>query len=199
VNSRKLVYLFVSTLLLGGFTTALVGVVRGWDEYIVLLSDGNVIEFLSVLFWFIGVGFIFSLISQMGYFAYLTVHRFGLGIFKSTSLWNAVQLVLVFFVLFDLVYFRYEAFRTQGESLLTYMIPALLIAIYSSIIAYIKQKETSKEAFIPALFFLVVVTILEWFPVLRINEVDWLYLMIIPLLLCNTWQLLILHRLVKKS
>ena len=48
----------------------------------------------------------------------------------------------------------------------------------------------------PALFFMVVVTILEWVPALRINDTDWLYLMVIPLLLCNAYQLLILHRLI---
>ena len=35
------------------------------------------------LLWLFGIGLIFSLVSQMGFFAYLTVHRFGLGIFKS--------------------------------------------------------------------------------------------------------------------
>ena len=62
------------------------------------------------------MGFLFSVISQMGFFAYLTVHRFGLGIFKSVSLWNAVQVVLILFVLFDFVYLRYENFAEPGES-----------------------------------------------------------------------------------
>ena len=46
---------------------------------------------------------------------------------------------------------------------------------------------------------MVVVTILEWVPALRINDTDWLYLMVIPLLLCNAYQLLILHRLIGKT
>ncbi|KHF28867.1 hypothetical protein LR68_02251 [Anoxybacillus sp. BCO1] len=60
------------------------------------------------------------------------------------------------------------------------------------------MRETNKEAFIPALFFMVVVTVIEWFPVLRINEENWLYLMLFPLLICNAYQLLMLHRLLRK-
>jgi KinB signaling pathway activation protein len=68
--------------------------------------------------------------------------------------------------------------------------------MFGAIVAYIKSKETNKKAFVPALFFMVVVTILEWVPALRINDTDWLYLMVIPLLLCNSYQLLVLHRLI---
>lgn len=32
-----------------------------------------------------------------------------------------------------------------------------------------------------------------------INDTDWLYLMVIPLLLCNAYQLLVLHRLIGKQ
>ena len=67
----------------------------------------------------------------MGFFAYLTVHRFGLGIFKSVSLWNAVQVVLILFVLFDLVYLRYDNFAKQGESSFPYIGLAALLLIIS--------------------------------------------------------------------
>ncbi|MED4869618.1 KinB-signaling pathway activation protein, partial [Geobacillus stearothermophilus] len=131
--------------------------------------------------------------SQAGFFAYLTVHRFGLGMFR--SLWNAVQLVLIIFVLFDLVYFRYMVFADKGDSIIPYVLTALFILAVGLAVAYIKSAQTNKGAFVPALFFMVVVTVIEWFPVLRINDRDWLYLMLIPLLVCNAYQLLILHKL----
>jgi KinB signaling pathway activation protein len=65
--------------------------------------------------------------------------------------------------------------------------------------AFIKAKQTNKEAFIPALFFMVVVTVIEWVPVLRVNEHSWLYLMLFPLLICNAYQVLVLHKLNQKS
>lgn len=193
MNSRKWVRLFLTTLLIGGIATAAVGIVLNWKEFGHLLVRFEVIEFLAVLLWHVGVGFIFSVISQAGFFAYLTVHRFGLGMFR--SLWNAVQLVLIIFVLFDLVYFRYMVFADKGDSIIPYVLTALFILAVGLAVAYIKSAQTNKGAFVPALFFMVVVTVIEWFPVLRINDRDWLYLMLIPLLVCNAYQLLILHKL----
>lgn len=193
MNSRKWVRLFLTTLLIGGIATAAVGMVLNWKEFGHLLVRFEVIEFLAVLLWHVGVGFIFSVISQAGFFAYLTVHRFGLGMFR--SLWNAVQLVLIIFVLFDLVYFRYMVFADKGDSIIPYVLTALFILAVGLAVAYIKSAQTNKGAFVPALFFMVVVTVIEWFPVLRINDRDWLYLMLIPLLVCNAYQLLILHKL----
>lgn len=133
----------------------------------------------------------------MGFFAYLTVHRFGLGIFK--SLWNAVQLLLIAFVLFDLVYLRFDAFAASGESIMPYVGLAVIVLVAGLIVAFMKVKQSNKEAFIPALFFMIVVTVIEWVPVLRVNEHSWLYLMLFPLLACNAYQLLVLQKLNQKS
>ena len=197
LTSRNLVKLFFSTLLVGGIATGIVGFLIRWEEYQSLFSNFEVLQILSVLFWLFGVGLIFSVISQMGFFAYLTIHRFGLGIFK--SLWNSVQVVLILFVLFDLVYFRYKVFAEQGESLFSYILIASFILIVGLISAAWKAKLTNKQAFIPALFFMVVVTTIEWMPALRVNEESWLYLMIYPLVICNAYQLLILQKLNENS
>ncbi|MGY3716631.1 KinB-signaling pathway activation protein [Sutcliffiella cohnii] len=197
MNSRNWVRLFLTTLLIGAVSTVIVGFVVRWNEHQDLFINGEILEILSVTFWFIGVGLIFSVVSQMGFFAYLTVHRFGLGIFK--SYWKLVQIVLIVFVLFDLVYFRYIAFANEGESLLPYLAIPIFLLIYSLLVAYIKSGQTNKHAFVPALFFMVVVTTVEWFPVLRANEPAWLLLMLFPLLACNSYQLLILHKINQKS
>lgn len=196
MNSRKWVRLFLTTLLLGGISTILIGFILGWDKYAKFFQNFDVKEILMISFWLLGVGFIFSVISQMGFFAYLTVHRFGLGMFRSSSLWSAVQLIFIAFVLFDFVYLRSVLVANGDVSLGNNILVAGILFIFGAIVAYIKSKETNKKAFIPALFFMVVVTILEWVPALRINDTDWLYLMVIPLLLCNAYQLLILHRLI---
>lgn len=197
VTSRNWVRLFLTTLMIGGLTAGIVGFIVRWDEFKPIFIEFDLKEILSILFWLIGVGFIFSLISQMGFFAYLTVHRFGLGIFR--SLWKPVQLVILLFVLFDLVYFRFEAFANNGESILPYVGIALFILVVGLIVAFLKVKQTNKDAFIPALFFMVVITVFELVPVLRVNEESWLYLMLFPLLACNAYQILILHKLNEKS
>jgi KinB signaling pathway activation protein len=198
VKSRNWVKLFLTTLLVGAISTSIVGFALKWDEYKLLFLDVDVIEILSILLWLIGVGFIFSIISQMGFFAYLTVHRFGLGIFR--KLWNPVQIVIIAFVFFDLIYFRYQVFAEEkGDTLFSYITIALVILVYCMVIALIKSKLTNKQAFIPALFFMYVVTIIEWFPALRVDETSWLYLMIIPLLICNAYQLLILPKIANEK
>lgn len=193
MTSRNVVKLFFSTLLIGGAVTGITGFIVRWEEFSLYFSNIELVKIFSTFFWLFCFGFIFSLVSQVAFFAYLTVHRFGLGIFR--SLWNGVQVVLIVFVLFDLVYFRYRAFAEQGESLIPYLFPAVLILVVGLVGAYFKAKQTNRKAFIPALFFMTVVTILEWVPVLRINDENWVYLMIFPLLACNMYQLLILHRL----
>jgi KinB signaling pathway activation protein len=196
VKSRYVVQLFMSTLLVGGLSTGVLGFIVRWDEFQPYFTDFDIPKILSTLFWLFGVGLIFSVVSQMGFFAYLTVHRFGLGIFKSAKLWNAVQIVLIAFVLFDLVYFRYKAFE---GGIVPYFIDALILLIVALVVAYVKAKQTNKEAFIPALFFMIVVTVIEWVPVLTVNDDSWVYLMVFPLLICNAYQLLMLHKLLQKS
>ena len=199
MNSRKWVRLFLTTLFLGGISTVIIGFVLEWDKYNKFFQNFDGKEILAVSFWLMGVGFIFSVISQMGFFAYLTIHRFGLGMFRSSSLWNAVQLFFIAFVLFDFVYLRSVLIANGEVSLGNNILVAGLLFVFGAIVAYVKSKETNKKAFVPALFFMVVVTILEWVPALRINDTDWLYLMVIPLLLCNAYQLLVLHRLIGKT
>ena len=199
MNSRKWVRLFFTTLFLGGVSTVIIGFVLEWDKYAKFFQNFDGKEILAVSFWLMGVGFIFSVISQMGFFAYLTIHRFGLGMFRSPSLWNIVQLFFIAFVLFDFVYLRSVLIANGEISLGNNILVAGVLFMFGAIVAYIKSKETNKKAFVPALFFMVVVTILEWVPALRINDTDWLYLMVIPLLLCNAYQLLVLHRLIGKT
>lgn len=199
MNSRKWVRLFFTTLFLGGVSTVVIGFVLEWDKYAKFFQNFDGKEILAVSFWLMGVGFIFSVISQMGFFAYLTIHRFGLGMFRSSSLWNIVQLFFIAFVLFDFVYLRSVLIANGEVSLGNNILVAGVLFMFGAIVAYVKSKETNKKAFVPALFFMVVVTILEWVPALRINDTDWLYLMVIPLLLCNAYQLLILHRLIGKT
>lgn len=198
MNSRNIVRLFFTTLAIGGITAGIIGFIARWDHFAPMFTSFDFGEILSTFIWMFGVGLIFSVISQAGYFAYLTIHRFGLGIFKSVSLWNAVQLVLIVFVLFDLVYLRFISFG-NGEGLGSYLALAVFLLIVGVLTAYFKVKQTNKQAFVPALFFMVVVTTLEWVPVLRVNNESWMYFMLFPLLACNAYQLLILNKLIERS
>lgn len=180
-------------------TTAIMGLIVRWGEFQPYFTEFRLKDIISAIVWLIVMGFLFSVISQMGFFAYLTVHRFGLGIFKSVWLWNGVQTVLIIFGLFDLFYLRYTNFSKTGESAAPYFIPAVILLAMGLIVAWLKMKQTNQSAFIPALFVMVVVTLVEWVPVLRVNENSWLYLMMAALIACNAYQVLILHKLNTQS
>ncbi|NRD77572.1 KinB-signaling pathway activation protein [Bacillus sp. BRMEA1] len=195
MTSRNWVRLFMTTLLVGGVTTAIVGFIVRWSQFQPYITGFKVVDILSALIWLIVMGFLFSVISQMGFFAYLTIHRFGLGIFKSVSLWNSVQFVLTLFALFDLVYLRFESFAKPGNSIIPYVGLAMLILVIGYITAWFKMKQTNREAFIPAFFFMIVGTLVEWMPALRVNGSSLFYPMMFALMACNAYQLLILHKL----
>jgi KinB signaling pathway activation protein len=199
VTSRNWVKLFFATLLIGGITTAIVGFIVRWNEFQPYFTEFKIFDIFSTFIWLLGMGFLFSLISQLGFFAYLTVHRFGLGIFKSVSLWNSVQLVLILFALYDLVDWRYVKFAGKGDNIFSFFIPAIILLVVGLATAWLKMKQTNRDAFIPALFVMIVVTLVEWVPAIKVNEQSWLYLMMFALMACNAYQLLILHKLNAKS
>lgn len=192
MNSRNVVRLFFSTLLLGAISTLITSFFVKSDSYVNYLQPVELFEVLGLLLFFTALGLVFSLISQMGFFAYLTINQFGLGMFR--SFWTPLQVVLIVFVLFDLVYFRYQGADGEG-SLLVFFLTALGILAIGWIVARRKAKETNKKAFVPALFFMVVITSIEWVPGLRASGSDYAWLMIVPLILCNGYQMLLLHRL----
>lgn len=191
VNTRKVVFLFNSTLAIGIFFGFLIGFFLDFQVHI---NDISNLRFGGIAMIAITAG-IWTVIAQMGFFAYLTIHRFGLGIFKTVSLWNKVQVVLIAFALFDLMFFRYILFAEEGETIFGYAVMPLLLLMYGLIVAFIKSKDTNQSAFIPTLFFMVVVTMIEWIPALSENDFTFLLNAIVPLLVANTWQILVLHRL----
>lgn len=191
MNSRHLVRLFLTTLLIGGLTAGIVGFLVRWEQFKPMFEEADFLEIISTFIWLMGVGLIFGVISQMSFFAYLTIHRFGMGIFK--SMWNGVQIMLIAFILFDLVYLRYIAFG-DGGSLMPHIVLAAIVLTVGLVVAFVKMKQTKKQAFIPALFFMTVFTVLQWVPVLVENDQGWVYFMLWPLLVCNSYQMLKLHK-----
>ncbi|PLT31367.1 KinB-signaling pathway activation protein [Peribacillus deserti] len=196
MNSRNLVRLLLTTLLLGGLSAVLVGIAARWNELGPLITKGAYGELLMTIVWLIGLGFLFSVISQMGFFAYLTVHRFGLGIFGAS--WKGVQVVLIAFVLFDLIYFGPIWFGNESDRSI-YAVYSAFLLVSGLAVGWYKARITNNAAFIPAVFFMIIVTVVEWVPVLRSNDKDWMLFMLLPLLICNAYQLLILGSLNTRS
>lgn len=192
MSIRKWVYLFFTTLLIGGGIGCVLGVAFSWEA---LTSEG-VLNFVIGVVEFFGIGCMFSVFSQMGYFAYLTVHRFGLGIFG--SFWSAILYVLTLFVLFDVFYLRQAAFKAPEESYVSFLFIPILLLIIGVLVSYIKMKETNVRAFAPTLFLMIVVTVAEWYYPLKANEPASMWPAFAVLVVCNAWQVLLQHRLLTK-
>jgi len=191
LNTRKFVGLFTKTLLIGGIMSLLTSFFVTFTSY---KEATDWLDFLGLIVFFFGLGLVFSVISQAGFFAYLFIHRFGLSLFR--TFWPTVQLVLIGVAVFDLIYLPYKG--ADGKfPLYLLIIIALGLLIYGIIIALIKAKQTHPRAFVPALFLMVVMTAIEWVPGLQAEGVVYAWLMITSLLACNTYQLLILHHLTR--
>lgn len=191
LNTRKFVGLFTKTLLIGGVMSLLTSFFVSFTSY---KEAAGWLDFSGLIVFFFGLGLVFSVISQAGFFAYLFIHRFGLSLFR--TFWPTVQLVLIGVAVFDLIYLPYKG--AEGKfPLYLLIIIALGLLIYGIIIAQIKAKQTHPRAFIPALFLMVVMTAIEWVPGLQAEGTDYAWLMITSLLACNTYQLLILHHLTR--
>jgi len=160
------------------------------------ISKKDWMDLFGLVIFYLGLGFVFAVISQAGFFAYLFINRFGLGLFK--AFWPFAQVVVILFVLFDLVYFPYKA---DGNTIPLYLLILMSLGILAVgiVVARIKMNETNVTAFIPTLFLMVVMTAIEWVPGLQTEGTDYAWLMIIALLLCNAYQILILHRLTKRD
>ncbi|RKQ32272.1 KinB-signaling pathway activation protein [Oceanobacillus halophilus] len=195
MNIKNLIHFLFKTAIIGGVAGLIISFFVQYNVYAANLSPFNFMELIGLIIFNIGLGLTFSVLSMTGFFAYLFVHRYGISLFR--SFWPTVQVLLIVFVIFDLIYFPYQA--TKGEvSLLWYILMAFALLGYGWLVALRKAKETKKSAFIPALFFMVVMTTVEWVPGLQAEGTEYAWLMIAPLLACNTYQLLVLHRINKK-
>lgn len=188
---------FFNALWIGGLVTGIAGLIVRWSFFSELLQGGEIWQFLGALLWMVFLGFTMSVVAQMGFFAYLTVHQFGVNIFKTLTLWNWVQLLIIIVVLFDLIFFRFRLTAEDTERSLLYLFLLGTLMVVSAITAYLKAQWTKKHTLISALFFMIVITTLEWLPALMVREgnIDtWVTILLFPLLAVNAYQILALPR-----
>ncbi len=188
---------FFNALWIGGLVTAIAGLIVRWDFFNGYIQSGEIWQFLGALLWMVFLGFTMSVVAQMGFFAYLTVHQFGVNIFKTLTLWNWVQLLIIMVVLFDLIFFRFRLTADDTGRSLLYLLLLVTLVVVSGITAYLKAQWTKKHTLISALFFMIVVTTLEWLPALMVrsgNIDEWVTILLFPLLAVNAYQLLALPK-----
>lgn len=194
---------FLMCMLIGGVVTGVAGIIIRWNFFSEYLSNGEIGEFIAAFLWMIMLGFTMSVISQAGFFAYLTIHQIGVGVFRTLTLWNWVQVLLMIVVVGDLIIFRFAPAAENAKDWLFY-IGLLILLIFGAIATAIKKVQLTgkKHILISAMFFMIVITSLEWIiPLMgRQGNIDtYVALLLFPLVAVNAYQLLALPKYNKKS
>lgn len=179
--------MFFKTLFIGGIVGFITSVFVNFEQYMQYLNPFNGLDLLGVILFYLGYALIFTVVSQTGFFAYLFIHRFGEGFFK--SFWPVVQFLLILLALFDMAYFSSDRIPLWFKLSLVGFI--LLLGI---VVSWMKMKQTNATAFIPSMFLLVVITALELSMVLRAGDLHFVVLMVMPVLAASAYQLLVLHK-----
>lgn len=195
---RNWVKFFLMCMLIGGVVTGAAGLIIRWNFFQTYLSAGEIGEFFAAFAWMIFLGFTMSVIAQAGFFAYLTLHQVGLGIFKTLTLWNWVQVVLILILIGDLIIFRFAPDAQNFSDWLLYG-GLLILLIFGAISTAMKKVQLTgkKHVLISALFFMIVITSLEWIIALmgRQENIDtYVALLLFPLVAVNAYQLLALPK-----
>lgn len=142
-------------------------------------------------------GMTYGVFAMMGFFAYLMVNYIALSIFRQPTIWRGAQIVLTIVTLVDLVVLPVYLLNKHHDWYVYLILPVVLFGA-THLAAKRKAKETNQAAYVPAVFFLVVVTSIEAWPALKSDDFKSIAWMIIPLFLCNAWQILQLHKLLRR-
>jgi KinB signaling pathway activation protein len=192
---KNWLFLFFTTILVGAISATAISV------FLQVTETGNqpVGEWLVGLIGFIGAGIMFSILSQMGFFAYLTVNYLALVLFRARWVWQTAQVLLTTFAFYDVIYLRQLYFGQDASGATRFwLLPTVLLGV-AFIVAIIKVKQTNRDAWIPTIFFMFVVTLLEAVPSLKTDNARSILLMVTTIAACNAWQVLQLHRLVNRG
>ncbi|WP_379163925.1 KinB-signaling pathway activation protein [Paenibacillus sp. sgz5001063] len=192
MNIRKWFYLFWTTLLIGAGGAVVAGlllqVVNGRIDF---KSTADSLIYPLIL---LGYGMLVSVYAQLGFFAYLILNYMGIGVFPRKA-WQYIQIILSLLALLELIFLR--TFVGGGRNVLSDLLLGIGILLTAVIVAYFKVRSTNRSAWIPTFFFLTAITIVEIIGVLRIGVDSATVFIVVPLIACNAYQILMLHRILK--
>lgn len=180
--------LFGMTILIGALAAAVTGVCMqlGDPEFRNIEADGWLYNILMMAL----IGLTFGAFAHMGFFAYLMLNYIARSIFKRPYLWVALQGFIALFVLVEIAYWTYG---TNFPRSTYWTVPLILLAV-SLAVAWRKVHETTSGAWIPTVFFMIAVTVLEAIPAFRTGSIPSLVFQMVPLFVCNAYQIMQLHR-----
>jgi hypothetical protein len=188
LSLRKWMKLFGMTILIGAIVTVVGSVciqlfnpdfrnveASGWLSYVLMMAL---------------IGMTFGAFAHMGFFAYMMLNYIARSIFKRPYYWVAIQGFVALFVLIEIGYWTYDS---NFPAMTFWVVPLALLA-GSAVVAWFKVSQTSGGAWIPTIFFMVAITVLESIPAFRTGDISSLLYQLIPLFICNGYQIMQLHK-----
>lgn len=194
MNLKKWFFLFWSCMAVGAVACVISGSIMSWTDqdfgFMGLEATGFNALMMAI------VGLMIGAFSQMGFFAYLTLNYIALSVFRKKYLWNALQGYTTVFAAIGL---GYVLFQQRTNNWFFWVLPLILV-IMSVAVSWYKMKQTNKTAFVPTMFLMFVITFIEAWPALQgETNVSAIVFMMIPLFVCNAYQIMMMHRLVKNE
>jgi len=193
LNLRKWMKLFGTTILIGALVTVVGSVciqlfnpdfrnveASGWLSYVLMMAL---------------IGMTFGAFAHMGFFAYLMLNYIARSVLKRPYYWVALQGFLAVFVLVEIAYWTYDSNFPDATF---WLLPIALLAM-SALTAWVKAGQTNSGAWIPTVFFMVAITTVESIPVFRTGDISSLLYQLIPLFVCNAYQIMQLHKILGKA
>lgn len=194
LSLRKWFYLFWTTLLIGAGGAVIAGLAlqigNGGIEF---KGTADLLLYSLIL---LGYGVLVSVYAQLGFFAYLILNYTGIGVFPRKA-WRYIQLVLAVLALFELMFLR--TFVSGDQSARTDLTLGVAILFTALIVSWLKIRSTNASAWVPTFFFMTAITIVEIIGVLRIGVDSATIFILVPLVACNAFQILMLHRVLKPA
>lgn len=191
---RKWFYLFWTTLLIGAGGAVIAGLaLQIGNGGIQFKGTADLLLYSLIL---LGYGVLVSVYAQLGFFAYLILNYTGIGVFPRKA-WRYIQLVLAVLALFELMFLR--TFVGGDQSARTDVTLGVAILFTALIVSWLKIRSTNVSAWVPTFFFMTAITIVEIIGVLRIGVDSATIFILVPLVACNAFQILMLHRVLKPA
>ncbi|MWV47414.1 KinB signaling pathway activation protein [Paenibacillus sp. HJL G12] len=192
MNLKNWSKLFLKTLLVGAIVSIITGFLLPYSRETISFKDAkDVLFYLLILF---GFGAMTSVYSQLGFFAYMILNYTAIGVFKLKT-WQYIQFVLAVLALLEVMFFRSFVGREGNQA--ADLLLGIAILVVAVAVAFFKVRATNPSAWVPTIFFMTAVTIVEMVGGLKINDNNATIFIVVPLLACNAYQILILHKVLK--
>jgi KinB signaling pathway activation protein len=140
--------------------------------------------------------------SLMGFWAYLMLDYTAV-LTLPRRVWRWSQALIIALVLYDMVYWRQHYAGVTHLGLqnhpISYIMQGLVPFVVALALAFVKGWMDGKSSFLPTLFYLYVITVLDWLLVLRLHSNGIIDQMGLIILLCNVYIIFIYGMLVKRS